>query len=316
MDRLDAMTAFVKAAEAGSLSAAARALGLSLPSVSRQIKALEQHLGGRLLLRSTRRLALTESGRAYFERAKRILGEVDDAERALSSDPATPSGRLHVSAPALIGRLHVAPLLPQFLAQHAKVSVDLTFIDRPVDLIEEGIDLALRIGPLAPSRLVARKLGHVHLVVCAAPDYLMRRGTPQRPEDLAAHDCLVFAAVPEGADWHFQRGARKLTLRVPARLKANTLDPLVEAALGGAGLVRAPCWQVAEAIAAGRLIRVLGEHERPAAPIHALFPPGHPLPTKVRAFVDFLVARWTPAPFDCPAVAPKTHAAPRGVGAG
>jgi DNA-binding transcriptional LysR family regulator len=307
MDRLDAMTAFVKAAEAGSLSAAARALGLSLPSVSRQIKALEQHLGNRLLQRSTRRLALTESGRGYFERAKRILGEVDEAERAFSSEGATPSGRLHVSAPALIGRLHVASLLPQFLAQHLQVSVDLTFTERPVDLIEESIDLALRIGPLAQSRLVARKLGHVHLVVCGAPDYLARCGTPRRPEDLAAHDCLVFAAVPEGADWHFQRCARKLTLRVPARLKANALDPLVETALGGTGLVRAPCWQVADSIAARRLIRVLAECERPAAPIHALFPPGRPLPAKVRAFVDFLVARWTPAPFDCPAVASERH---------
>jgi DNA-binding transcriptional LysR family regulator len=309
MDRLDAMTAFVKVAEAGSFSAAARALEISLASVSRQVAALEQHLGSRLVQRTTRRLALTDGGREFYERARRILGEIGEAEQALSSAATVPSGRLHVSAPGLIGRLHLAPLLPGFLARYAAVSVDLTLVDRPVDLIEEGIDVALRIGALEDQSMLVRKLGSVHLVVCAAPAYLARRGAPRRPEDLADHDCLVFAAVPEGADWHFQLGARQLALRVPARLKANTLDPLVDAALAGAGLMRVPCWQVAEHIGQGRLVRVLGDYERPAAPIHALFPPGRPLPAKVRAFADYLVAGWAPPPFDCSAVIPEGRAA-------
>jgi DNA-binding transcriptional LysR family regulator len=300
MDRLDAMAAFVKVAEAGSLSGAARGLGCSLASVSRQLAALEARLGGRLLHRTTRRLALTEAGREFYERAKRILGEVEEAERALSDSAATPSGRLRLSAPSLIGRLHVAPLLPEFLAQHARVSVDLTLLDRPVDPVEEGVDLALRIGPLDEGGALARRLGSVHLVICAAPSYLARRGMPLLPQELADHDCLVFAA-PDGAEWHFAEGGRKLGLRVPARLSANALDPLVAAALGGAGVVRAPCWQLAEHIRAGQLVRLLAPYERPAAPIHALFPSGRPLPAKVRAFVDFLAARWAPPPFDCPA---------------
>jgi len=302
MDRLDAMNTFVKVAESGSLSAASRRLGRSLASVSRQLAALEARLGGRLLHRTTRRLGLTEAGRDFYDRAKRILGEVEEAERALGEAAAAPSGRLRLSAPSLLGRLHVAPLLPEFLAQHARVSVDLTLLDRVVDPIEEGLDLALRIGPLAESGALARKLGSVHLVVCAAPRYLERRGAPSVPEELVEHDCLVFGASADGAEWHFQRGERKLGLRVPARLQANALEPLVAAALGGAGLVRAPCWQVGEHIAAGRLRRVLAEYERPAAPIHALFPPGRPLPTKVRAFVDFLAAHWAPPPFDCPVI--------------
>jgi DNA-binding transcriptional LysR family regulator len=299
MDRLDAMAVFVSVAELGSLSAAARTRAISLASVSRQLAALEDHLGTRLLVRSTRRLALTGEGRVFYERAKRILSDVAETERSLSQAAATPSGHLHVSAPALLGRLHIAPLLPEFLAQYPRVSLALTLTDRQPKLIEDEIDLALRIGPLESSDLIARRLGSIHLVVCAAASYLASRGTPLQPEDLAAHDCLVFNAVPEGCDWHFQRGKRKLTIRVPARLAANSLDPLITAALGGAGLVRAPCWQVGEHIVAGRLTRVLDSYERPPAPIHALFPPGRRRAARVRAFADFLMARWATPPFDC-----------------
>jgi DNA-binding transcriptional LysR family regulator len=299
MDRLDAIASFIKVVETGSLSAAARALGLSLATVSRQIAALETGLGTRLLLRTTRRLSVTDGGRLYYERAKRALGELRETEIALGAQAAVPSGRLHVSAPTLIGRLHLAPLLPEFLALYPEVALDLTLIDRPVNLLEEGIDVALRIGQLEDSSLVARRLGAIRLVVCAAPDYLVRRGTPKRPEDLRAHDCLVFAALPGIAEWRFQSPEGKTTaVTVPARLRANALDVVVTAALAGAGVAQAPLWQIAEHVAAGRLRIVLAEHERPATPIHALFTHSHLMSAKVRAFADFLVARWAHRNFE------------------
>jgi DNA-binding transcriptional LysR family regulator len=299
MDRLDAMAVFVRVAETGSLSAAARAVGVSLASVSRNVATLEAALGVRLINRTTRRLALTDSGRLFYQRAIRILDEVGELEQALSDRAAIPSGRLHIAAPSLLGRMHVSPLLPDFLARYPEVAVDLTLADHALDMIESGVDLALRIGSLANSTVLARRLGNIHLVVCAAPGYLERRGEPRVPDELVDHDCLVFAPVPEGAEWHFQCGGATLALQVPARLRANTLEPLVAAAVGGSGLVRAPCWQVAEHIAERRLVRVLAAYERPPAPIHALFPPGRLVPAKVRAFVDFLVARWSPPPFEC-----------------
>ena len=299
MDRLDAMAVFVRIAETGSLSAAARARGISLSSVSRHVAALEAGLGVRLINRTTRRLALTDSGRLLYHRAKLILGDVGELEQALSDSAVIPSGRLHISAPSLLGRMHVAPLLPDFLAQYPEVAVDLTLADHAPEMIESGVDVALRIGPLGDSTVLVRRLGNIHLVVCAAPAYLARRGEPHTPQELVDHDCLVFAAVPEGGEWHFEQGGAKLALQVPARLCANTLEPLVAAAVGGAGLVRAPCWQVAEHIVEGRLVRVLARYERPPAPIHALFPPGRLVAAKVRAFVDFLVARWLPPPFEC-----------------
>ena len=298
MDRLDAMAVFVRVAETGSLSAAARAGGVSLASVSRHVAALEAGLGVQLINRTTRRLALTDSGRLFYQRAKRILGDVGELEQVLSERAAIPSGRLHISAPSLLGRMHVAPLLPDFLAQYPDVAVDLTLTDHAVEVIESEVDVALRIGPLGDSTARARRLGNIHLVVCGAPTYLARRGEPRAPEELVGHDCLVFAAR-EGAEWHFERDGTKLSFQVPTRLRANTLEPLVAAAVAGVGLVRAPCWQVAEHIAERRLVRVLAAYERPPAPIHALFPPGRLIPAKVRAFVDFLVARWAPPPFEC-----------------
>lgn len=293
MDRVQAMTVFVKVVESGSLSGAARALGLSLPSVSRYVAGLEERFGARLLARTTRQLALTESGRLYYERAKRILGEIDDAELVLTAQAAVPSGRLHVSAPTLIGRLRLAALLPNFLARYPQIAVDLTLLDRPVSPVEEGIDVAIRVGRLEDSSMIARKLGTVRMVVCAAPAYLERRGEPQRPEELRDHDCLVFAAGAGADEWRFQGlPGRKAAVRVVARLRANMLDAVVAAALGGAGLVRAPSWQVAEHVASGQLKIVLAPFERPSSPIHAIFSHARPLPPKVRAFTDFLVERW------------------------
>src|SRR5246127_5167136 len=278
MDKFAAMRVFVRIADAGSLSAAGRQLGLSLTSVSRQLMALEQVLGTTLVERTTRRLSLTEGGRLYYERAKQILEEVAETERGLTMQTGIASGRLHVSAPSLLGRLHLAPMLPGFLAEQTRVSVDLMLVDRPVRLAEEGIDVALRVGPLEDSGLIVRKLDDIPLVFCAAPDYLRRHGEPPTPDDLAEQDCLAFGDVPGVAEWSFQMGAVRRSLRIPTRLCANDFDTLVSAALAGAGLVRVPSWQVAHCLADGRLRVVLEAYQRPPPPLGILTPRHGPLP--------------------------------------
>jgi molybdate transport repressor ModE-like protein len=292
MDKFAAMRVLVKIADAGSLSAAGRQLGLSLTSVSRQLMALEEVLGTTLVERTTRHLSLTESGRLYYERAKQILDEVAEMEGGLTMQTGVASGRLHVSAPSLLGRLRLALMLPGFLVEHTRVSVDLMLVDRPVRLAEEGIDVALRVGPLEDSGLIVRKLDDIQLVVCAAPDYLRRRGEPATPDDLIEHDCLAFGDVPGVAEWSFQDGAVRRSLRIPTRLCANDFDTLVSAALGGAGLVRVPSWQVAHHLADRRLEIVLEAYQRPPTPLSVLTVRTRLLLPKVRAFVDFLQQHW------------------------
>ena len=291
MDRVAAMTTFVKVVEAGSLTAAARSLDMSLPSVSRQLDGLEEHLGTRLLVRTTRRLTLTEGGRTYYEQAKRILAAIEEAEITLSAQHATPSGRLIVSSTVLFGRLHLAPLLPIFMARYPKLMVDLLLLDRVVNLVEEGIDVAIRPGPLEDSTLIARKLGVFRRVVCAAPSYLQRRGEPTRPQDLENHDCVVFTLLDSAQEWCFRTEAGDINVPVSGRLRTNSHDATVTAALGGAGLVLGPSWMVRDHILAGRLIPVLQGFEPPAIEVHALFPHLRLMPAKVRAFTDFLVER-------------------------
>jgi DNA-binding transcriptional LysR family regulator len=291
MDRLAAMTTFVKVVEAGSLSAAARSLNLSLPSVSRQLDGLEEHLRTRLLVRTTRHLALTEGGQTYYDQAKRILAAIEEAETTLSAQHTTPSGHLIVSATVLLGRLHLAPLLPEFLERYPKLSVDLLLFDRIVNLVEEGIDVAVRPGSLEDSTLFARKLGAFRRVVCAAPSYLERRGEPTRPQDLEDHDCVVFTLLDSAQEWCFRTEAGDINIPVSGRLRTNNHDATVTAALGGAGLVLGPSWMVRDHILAGRLIPVLQGFEPPAIEVHALFPHLRLMPAKVRAFTDFLVER-------------------------
>jgi DNA-binding transcriptional LysR family regulator len=292
MDKFAAMRVFVKIADAGNLSAAGRQLGLSLTSVSRQLIALEEVLGTTLVERTTRHLSLTESGLLYYERARQILEEVAEAERGLTAQTGIASGRLHVSAPSLLGRLRLAPMLPGFLVEQTKVSVDLMLVDRPVRLAEEGIDVALRTGPLEDSGLIVRKLDDIQLVVCAAPDYLRRRGEPATPDDLVEHDCLGFGDVPGVAEWSFQDGAARRAVRISTRLCANDLDALVRAALAGVGLARVPSWQVAHFLADGRLQIVLEAYQRPPTPLSILMLRNRLLLPKVRAFLDFLQQHW------------------------
>ncbi|TAI63067.1 LysR family transcriptional regulator [Bradyrhizobium sp. Leo170] len=293
MDQLSAMATFVRAVETGSLSAAARSLPSSLTSVSRQISALEEHFGTRLLLRTTRQLALTDDGRIFYERAKSILGEVKEIEAALSRDRHQPSGRIRVSCPSLMGRLVIAPLLAEFLRRYPLLSVDLLLVDRAVDMVEEDIHLAIRVGRLRDSQLVARKFADLRMIVCASPTYLARRGAPQTPRDLAGHDCLVFSDAPGSAEWRFAESMKAdRKIRISGRLWMNSLDALAAAAKEGAGIVRVPSWQVDADIRAGSLRRILANYEPPPTPLHLVFQPSRLASPKTRAFVDYLVERW------------------------
>ncbi|MCP1829191.1 DNA-binding transcriptional LysR family regulator [Bradyrhizobium sp. USDA 4532] len=261
--------------------------------MSRQISALEEQFGTRLLLRTTRQLALTDDGRILYERAKSILGEIREIEAALARDPHQPSGRIRVSSPSLIGRLVIAPLLVEFLRRYPALSVDLLLVDRAVDMVEEDIHLAIRIGRLRDSQLVARKLTDLQMIVCASPDYLARRGAPQTPVDLAGHDCLVFSDSPGSAEWRFADGSKTgRKIRISGRLWMNSLDALVSAAREGAGIVRVPSWQVQSELADGRLTRLLIDHEPAPTPLHLMLQPSRLASPKIRAFVDYLVERW------------------------
>ena len=290
MDQLAAMATFVRVVDTGSLSGAARSLPSSLTSVSRQISALEERFGTRLLLRTTRRLALTDDGRILYDRAKSILGELKDVELTLSSGRQEPSGRIRISAPTLMGRLLIAPLLPEFLRRHQSVSVELLLVDRAVDMLEEDIHASLRVGHLPDSQLVARKLADIQMIVCASPDYVKRFGLPQSPADLSRHDCLVFSDAPGIGEWRFKQNRKaECKIRISGRLWVNSLDALVAAAKQGAGIVRVPSWQVAAELAAGRLRRILVDHEPPPVPLHLLFQPSRLASPKIRVFVDYLV---------------------------
>jgi len=293
MDLVSAMATFVRAVDAGSLSAAARSLPSSLTSVSRQISALEEHFRTRLLLRTTRRLALTDEGRILYERAKAVLGEVKEIEAALTRDRHQPSGRIRVASPSLMGRLLIAPLLAEFLRRYPALSVDLLLVDRAVDTVEEDIHLAIRIGRLRDSQLVARKLADLRMIVCASPDYLARRGTPRAPADLVHHDCLVFSDAPGSAEWRFaDDGKAGRKIRISGRLWMNSLEALATVAKEGAGIVRVPSWQVEADLAAGRLVRLLTDYEPAPVPLHVMFQPSRLASPKIRAFADYLVERW------------------------
>jgi DNA-binding transcriptional LysR family regulator len=289
VDRTDALALFVKAADIGSLSGAARSLGLSLPSVSRHMTALEERLGTRLLIRTTRKLALTEAGRMFYARAKQILAELDEVEASLLADASVPTGKITVCGPTLFGREFMLPLLARFLVDYPRIILDVKLLDRRVNIVDEGIDLAIRIAALEDSSLIVRKLGSLLWVVCGAPTYLDRREEPRTLNDLAKHDCLVFSQESVGSEWRLQTNGKPIDVRVPVRMRANTLDAVVAAALEGAGLVHAPAWQVFEHITAGRLKVVLREHELPPIPINAIVSHTKMLSAKVRLLLDFFV---------------------------
>lgn len=292
MDRLDAMAVFTAIVDGGSLSAAARRLAMPLATVSRKLADLEAHLRTRLVTRSTRRLELTDAGRDYLAACRQILEQVDEAERAASGAYAGVKGQLVLAAPIVFGRLHVLPLAAAFLEAQPEVDIRLRLGDRNVNLIEEHVDLALRIGALPDSGLVATAVGTVRRVVCASPAYLARFGTPRSLADLAAHRCITFDGLEAAASWTFvDEAGRKRPAPVHSRLTVSTADAAIEAALLGLGVTRVLSYQVAEALGDGRLARVLVDEEPPAVPASLIHPGQGRLPMKTRAFIDFATPR-------------------------
>jgi DNA-binding transcriptional LysR family regulator len=296
MDKLTGMAVFARVVEARSFSAAATQLGMSRSAVSKAIAGLEDRLGARLLNRTTRRLALTEIGQAFYERCARIVAEAEEAELAVSRLQATPRGTLRVAAPVSFGTLHLAPALPDFMVRHPDLRVEIDLADRIVDLIEEGYDLALRIAALPDSSLVARRIADNHMVVCAAPSYWRRRGRPSEPRELARHACITYAYHRTPNEWPFAGPDGRFTVRVDGPLMSNNGDLSLAAALAGLGVVALPCFLCGSDLAAGRLEQVLGAWMPPPTGIHAVYPHGRHLSAKVRAFVDFLVERFGPEP--------------------
>jgi DNA-binding transcriptional LysR family regulator len=291
MDRLEAMSILLAVVDAGSLSAAARRLGTPLPTVSRKIAELEAHLHTRLLHRTTRRLSLTEAGAAYVAACRRILDEVGEAERIAAGEYATPVGELAVTAPVVFGRLHIVPVVAEFLVQYPKIGIQLLLTDRVVNLMEEQIDVALRIGELPDSTLIASGVGTVPRVICGSPAYLATRGIPAKPQDLATHDCIGFDVLESRRAWVFGDGKAALSVPVVSRLEVNTAEAAIDAAVLGLGLVRVLSYQVAEAVADGKLAVVLRDYESAPLPVSLVHKGQAPLPLKLRAFLDFAAPR-------------------------
>lgn len=289
MDRLLTLEMFVAVAGEGGFAAAARKLGSSPPAVTRGIAALEARLGTSLFHRSTRAVALTDAGAAFLVEARRILADLAGAEREVRGAQADPRGQLHLTAPVMFGRLHVLPVVRELLAQHRELAVRMMLIDRNVRIVEEGIDVAVRIGPLADSSLKAVRIGWVRQMLVASPAYLARCGAPQRLDDLAGHD-LIGAMGPRAVnEWQF--AAARWRLEPRPRLVLNTVDGVLAAAEAGLGIANLLSYQLAEALDAGRVISLLPEEQPPALPVHLLFEPSRASLPAVRLFVAAMKAR-------------------------
>lgn len=289
MDRLDALRALVIAVDRGSLSAAAQALRRSSASITRAIDALEARVGTMLLRRTTRSLKLTDAGERYVVVARRVLAELDDAEHA--PEVAEPHGLLAVTAPIAFGTRHVQPIIDDFLAAHARVRVRALLIDRPVSLVEEGIDVAVRIAALPDSALLATAVGHVGRVLVASPDYLARHGRPRAPRELAAHRCITAAGVTADDAWRFAGKARALRVRVEPVLSVNLADAAIRAAVAGTGIARLLSYQVAAELERGALVRLLAAYEPPPVPVHIVYAKAAARSANVRAFVALAAPR-------------------------
>src|SRR5664279_6148500 len=281
MDRLDAMHAFVTVADLRGFAPAARKLGLSPSAVTRLIAALEERLGARLLQRTTRQVALTDIGARYLERVRRIVADVEEAENSAEGERSRPSGRLVVSAPVGFGRLHVSPVMSAYLKRYPEVSAELLLSDQMINLVEDGVDLAVRIGHLADSTLVARHVGEMRRIVVASPAYLKARGEPNTPEAIASHETIQFGAITASPDWRFVEAGREIRVACTPRFTTDSAAAAIKYAEAGGGLTRVLAYQAAEAIKAGRLRIVLAKFEPPPLPIHIVYPTSRLLSAKV-----------------------------------
>lgn len=291
MNRLESMSAFVTVVEHGGFSAAARQLAKPLATVSRKVADLETELGVRLLNRTTRQVTLTDSGRDYFEACRRILADLDEAERAAAGEHQAPRGELVVTAPIVFGRLHIVPLVTELMAAYPELTVKLLLVDRVVDLIDEHGDAAIRIGELPDSSLVAVSVGEIKRVISASPAYLERRGRPETLADLERHDCILVTALTPGQAWIIRDGNKIERRAIRPRMTVTTAGGGIDAAIAGAGLVQTLCYQVSAEVRAGRLALVLQEFEPPHVPVNIVYPSGRLMPAKLRAFLDFMAPR-------------------------
>jgi DNA-binding transcriptional LysR family regulator len=289
MDRIDAMRAFVAVSDLQGFAPAARKLGLSPSGVTRLIAALEDRLGARLLQRTTRSVALTDIGARYLERARGILADIEEAEESVEGERTRPSGRLVVSAPVGFGRLHVSSIMSEYLKRYPEVSGDLRLSDRMINLVEEGVDLAVRIGHLADSSLVARHVGEMRRIVVASHRYLKTHGEPETPEAVASHRTIQFGATSASPDWRFVRDGHEVRVVPTPRLTTNSADAAIQYAAQDGGLTRVLAYQAADAIKSGRLKIVLAKFEQPTLPIHIVYPTSRLLSAKVRTFIDLVV---------------------------
>lgn len=291
MDRLEAMTILVAAADTGTLSAASRRLRIPLATVSRRVSELENHLDVRLLHRGNRKLVLTDAGESYVASCRRIIEEIAEVERTASGEYRAPQGELIISAPAVMGRSHVLPVVDEFLRAFPDIRMRLQLTDRYVNLVEEHVDLAVRMGELPDSSMIAVRVGQVRLVLCASPPYLKRRGVPKTPADLALHDCIVHGSHATSYRWEFFADGISQTIQVPSRLTVDLGEAAVAAAAGGAGIARALSYLIDDLVKSRALTKLLEAYEPSPMPVSVVYPSQRQVPLKLRAFLDFLIPR-------------------------
>lgn len=289
MDRLEAMNILVAVVETGSFTAAGKRLGVPLPTVSRKLAELEGHLSTRLLTRSTRRLDLTEAGRDYVAACRRILGEISDAERKAAGEFVSPKGELALTAPIVFGRLHVVPVATAFLETYPEISMRLVLSDRNAQLLDDHFDLAVRVGVLNDSSMIATQVGSVRWVVCGSPKYFAAHGAPKSLLDLSSLACVTFNLRGQVASWSFGRGKGSKSVPIRSRFSVNTAEAALDATIRGAGVTRVLSYQAAKAIEEGRLQRVLEQFEPEPLPVNILYPAQSFMPQKIRTFIDFAV---------------------------
>ncbi len=302
MDKFAELEAFTAVVESASFSAAGERLGIAKSVVSRRVSQLEARLGSRLMNRTTRRLALTEAGRHFYQRAVQILGDLDEAEQSITQEAAELRGTIRLAAPLSFGLLHLPQAMASFLGEHPAIELDLDLNDRNINLVEDGFDMALRIGELEDSTLVARRLGTIRHISCASPAYLARHGKPRRPDELRAHIGLQYSNVSARDSWRYLTPEGKTLLGQPQiRIRSNNGDALAQAAVAGLGITSGPTFILDQYIKDKRLIPVLGDYARPVTGIHAVYPPGRLVPKRVQALADFLAARFGDHPYwdDC-----------------
>lgn len=291
MDRLESMSVVLAVAEAGSLSAAARRQKMPLATVSRKVSELEEHLRTKLFHRSSRALVPTDAGRSYIAAAKRILADLAEAERVASGEYTTPRGDLSVTTLVALGRLCLQPILADFLAAFPEVDVQLHLQDRTLNLLDEHIDVALRVGDLADSGLIAVRVGEIHRVVCASPAYLQVRGMPKSPDDLSTHDCISYPPLQSPSTWRFKRGQTEYAVPVRSRFIASNLESAFDAARAGIGITVVFSYLVADPLRSGELVALLQDFQPPPQPVNFVYSPNRFMPAKLRAFLDFAVPR-------------------------